>query len=156
MAKRHDFTAAIEWTGDCGAGTRDYRGYDRTWRIATPGKRPVECSNDPALGGDPAKHNPEDLLLASLAACHMLWYLHLASEAGLVVRGYEDAPLGIGETGAHGEGRFVRAVLRPTIRLAGGADQARADALHHEVHLRCFIARSVSFPVSYEARYVET
>ncbi len=155
MTKRHDFTAAIEWTGDRGEGTRDYRGYDRTWRIATPGKRAVECSNDPALGGDPAKHNPEDLLIASLAACHMLWYLHLASEAGLVVRGYEDAPLGIGETGARGEGRFVRAVLRPTIRLAAGADLTRADALHHEVHQRCFIARSVSFPVSYEARYIE-
>ena len=156
MAKSHDFTAMIEWTGDRGEGTRDYRGYDRTWRIATPGKPAVECSNDPALGGNPAKHNPEDLLLASLAACHMLWYLHLASEAGLVVRGYEDSPLGIGETGARGEGRFVRAVLRPTIRLAAGADLARADALHHEVHQRCFIARSVSFPVSCEARYVET
>ena len=156
MAKSHDFTAMIEWTGDRGEGTRDYRGYDRTWRIATPGKPAVECSNDPALGGNPAKHNPEDLLLASLAACHMLWYLHLASEAGLVVRGYEDSPLGIGETGARGEGRFVRAVLRPTIRLAAGADLARADALHQQVHQRCFIARSVSFPVSCEARYVET
>jgi organic hydroperoxide reductase OsmC/OhrA len=155
MERRHDFTATIAWTGDRGEGTRRYRGYDRTWRIATPGKLPIECSNDPALGGDAAKPNPEDLLLASLAGCHMLWYLHLASEAGIVVRGYEDSPLGVGETGARGEGRFLRAVLRPRIVVARGADLARADALHREVHQYCFIARSVNFPVSYEARYVE-
>jgi organic hydroperoxide reductase OsmC/OhrA len=155
MAKGHDFTATVAWTGDRGEGTRHYRGYDRTWRIATPGKPSVECSNDPALGGDPTKPNPEDLLLASLAACHMLWYLHLASEAGIIVRGYEDTPLGVGETGPRGEGRFVRAVLRPAIRLARGTDLAQADALHHEVHHYCFIARSVNFPVGYEATYVE-
>jgi organic hydroperoxide reductase OsmC/OhrA len=155
MVRQHDFTAAIAWTGDRGEGTRRYRGYDRTWRVVTPGKPVIECSNDPALGGDTAKPNPEDLLLASLAGCHMLWYLHLASEAGIVVRGYEDAPLGVGETGAKGEGRFVRAVLRPRIRVARGADLARADALHREVHHYCFIARSVNFPVSYEASYAE-
>lgn len=155
MAKNHDFTATIAWTGDRGEGTRHYRGYDRTWRIATPGKPPIECSNDPALGGDSAKPNPEDLLLASLAACHMLWYLHLAADAGIVVRGYEDTPLGVGETGMRGEGRFVRAVLRPTIRVPRGTDLAKADALHHEVHHYCFIARSVNFPLGYEARYEE-
>jgi organic hydroperoxide reductase OsmC/OhrA len=155
MAKTHDFTAQIVWTGDRGEGAKQYRGYDRTWRIATPGKSPIECSNDPILGGDPSKPNPEDLLLASLSACHMLWYLHLASEAGIVVRGYEDSPLGVGETGPRGEGRFVRAVLRPTIRVEHGADIAKAEALHTAVHAFCFIARSVNFPVSYEARYIE-
>ncbi|RUL79940.1 OsmC family protein [Dyella choica] len=155
MAKNHDFTAEIVWTGDRGEGTRTYRGYDRTWRIATPGKAPIECSNDPMLGGDPSKPNPEDLLLASLSACHMLWYLHLASNAGIVVKHYEDAPLGVGETGTRGEGRFVRAVLRPTISVERGADLAEAESLHHEVHHFCFIARSVNFPISYEATFIE-
>ena len=54
MSKQHDYTSTIRWTGDRGQGTRTYKGYDRTWRIETPGKRPVECSNDPLLGGDPA------------------------------------------------------------------------------------------------------
>jgi organic hydroperoxide reductase OsmC/OhrA len=155
MAKSHDYTAEIIWTGDRGEGTRRYQGYDRTWRIATPGKPVVECSNDPVLGGDPARPNPEDLLLSSLAACHMLWYLHLACDAGIVVQAYEDNPLGIGETGPRGEGRFVRAVLRPKITVARGADLAKADALHHEVHHFCFIARSVNFPIAYDASYVE-
>lgn len=155
MAKTHDFTAVIVWTGDRGEGTKRYRGYDRTWRIAMPGKPPIECSNDPELGGDPSKPNPEDLFLSSLAACHMLWYLHLASNAGIVVRKYEDCPLGVGETGARGEGRFVRAVLRPRIVVEKGADLTKADSLHGEVHHYCFIARSVNFPVDYEASYVE-
>lgn len=155
MADTHDYTARIAWTGNRGEGTKRYRGYDRTWRIETDGKPLVECSNDPLLGGDPAKPNPEDLLLSSLASCHMLWYLHLASNAGIVVQSYVDTPLGVGETGPHGEGRFVRAILRPQITVERGADLQKADALHHEVHRYCFIARSVNFPVSYEASYLE-
>ena len=155
MANTHTYTAQIAWTGNRGDGTRRYKGYDRTWRIATPGKLPIECSNDPLLGGDPAKPNPEDLLLASLAGCHMLWYLHLASIAGIVVSAYEDTPTGVGETGERGEGRFLRAVLRPKITVERGADLTRADALHGEVHHYCFIARSVNFPIAYEASYIE-
>ncbi|WP_428390489.1 OsmC family protein [Lichenicoccus sp.] len=155
MSKTHDYGARVSWTGDRGDGTRHYKGYDRSWRIMTPGKLPIDCSNDPLLGGDPSKPNPEDLLLASLSACHMLWFLHLASEAGVVVRGYEDAPLGISETGRGGAGRFVRAVLRPTISVERGADLVKADTLHHAVHDHCFIARSVSFPITCEAKYVE-
>ena len=82
MAKPHDFTARISWTGNRGEGTRTYRSYDRTWNIETEGKEVVACSNDPMLGGDRSKHNPEDLLIASLASCHMLWYLHFKSFAG--------------------------------------------------------------------------
>jgi organic hydroperoxide reductase OsmC/OhrA len=155
MAETHDYSAHVIWTGDRGEGTRRYRGYDRTWRIATKGKPTIECSNDPLLGGDPSKPNPEDLLLASLASCHMLWYLHLASDAGIVIRAYEDTPLGVGETGSRGEGRFLRAILRPRISVQKGTDLAKADALHHEVHHYCFIARSVNFPIAYEASFVE-
>ncbi len=151
----HDYTARIAWTGNRGEGTRSYRGYDRSWSIVTPGKAEIACSNDPLLGGDPAKPNPEDLLLASLSSCHMLWYLHLAAKAGIVVRDYRDDPLGVGETGPRGEGRFLSAVLRPEIRVDPGTDLAAADALHGEVHHYCFIARSVNFPVSIEARYIE-
>ncbi len=151
--QQHDYTARIAWTGNRGTGTSGYRAYDRTWDIVTAGKPAVHCSNDPLLGGDPSRHNPEDLLLSSLAACHMLWYLHLASNAGLVVLSYEDEPLGVGENAPSGAGRFLRAVLRPRIVLAAGSDLAVADAIHARIHAVCFIARSVNFPVSYEANY---
>lgn len=155
MAKQHEYTSSVVWTGDRGLGTSAYKAYDRTWQIATPGKVVIECSNDPLLGGDAAKPNPEDLLLSSLSACHMLWYLHLASVAKIVIRDYRDEPIGLGETGERGEGRFLEATLRPVITVDKGADLARADELHHEVHQYCFISRSVNFPVSYQARYIE-
>ena len=150
----HDYTARVVWTGNRGEGTAHYRAYDRTWDIAVPGKPVVHCSNDPLLGGDQGKMNPEDLLLSALSACHMLWYLHYASDAGLRVLGYEDSPLGQGEMGPGGAGRFVKATLRPRVILPAGSDLAAAEAIHHRIHAVCFIARSVSFPVDYEAEFV--
>ncbi|QHQ35704.1 OsmC family protein [Algicella marina] len=143
-----EFDTVIRWTGNRGDGTRSYRGYDRTWDIAAPGKPVIHCSNDPMLGGDPTKMNPEDLLLSALSACHMLWYLHLASAAGVVVTGYQDQPVGQGETLASGAGRFLSAELRPEIEVAAGTDLEEAAAIHGRIHEVCFIARSVNFPVT--------
>jgi organic hydroperoxide reductase OsmC/OhrA len=155
MTKQHDYTSRIVWTGNTGDGTRTYRSYKRSWDIAVPGKPVIHCSNDPLLGGDPALMNPEDLLLSALAACHMLWYLHLAANAGIVVRSYEDSPLGVGETLSDGASRFLNCTLRPKIALDRGADLARAAALHHDVHKFCFIARSVNFPIAYAPEFIE-
>lgn len=155
MAKHHDFTTAISWTGNRGSGTSAYRAYDRTWDIAVPGKPVVHCSNDPMLGGDPTLMNPEDLMLSALSACHMLWYLHLASEAGIAVQAYTDTPIGQGESTPDGAGRFVRATLHPRIEVPTGTDLARAEAIHHEIHKVCFIARSVNFPVDYAPQFIE-
>ena len=154
-AKQHDYTAHIEWTGNRGPGTTTYRAYDRTWNIATPGKPVINCSNDPLLGGDPDLPNPEDLLIASLSACHMLWYLHLASQAKIIVHAYTDTPTAIGETEPNGAARFLSATLHPKITVAPGTDTAAADAIHPEIHKFCFIARSVNFPVTYQATYLE-
>ena len=145
----HNYTARVVWTGNTGQGTASYRGYARTWDVAVPGKAVIHCSNDPLLGGDPGKMNPEDLLLSALSACHMLWYLHYAAEAGIVVTGYEDTPVGRGEVSKGGAGRFLSATLRPVIRVKAGADPAQAEAIHHRIHEVCFIARSVNFPVDY-------
>lgn len=150
----HDYESRIIWTGNRGEGTAHYRAYDRTWDIAVPGKPVVSCSNDPLLGGDPGKMNPEDLLLSALSACHMLWYLHYASDAGIVVLGYEDRPVGRGEVGRGGAGRFTGATLRPVIRVKAGADLAVADAIHHRIPEVCFIARSVNFPVDHAPEFI--
>jgi organic hydroperoxide reductase OsmC/OhrA len=153
MDEAHDFTTSIRWTGNRGDGNRRYRGYDRTWQVAVPGQAVIEASNDPRLGGDPGKPNPETMLISALASCHMLWFLHLAHNDGVVVTGYEDEPLGHGESSASGAGRFTAATLRPLITLAAGSDPARADAVHARIHEVCFIARSVNFPVRIAARY---
>ena len=83
MAFKHDFPSRVVWTGNRGSGTSAYEDYDRTWDMAVEGKEVLHCSNDPLLGGDPSKYNPEDMLIAALSSCHMLWYLHLCSKAGV-------------------------------------------------------------------------
>ncbi|QCO57015.1 OsmC family peroxiredoxin (plasmid) [Pseudorhodobacter turbinis] len=147
------YESRIVWTGNSGEGTAHYRAYARTWDIAVPGKPLVHCSNDPLMGGDPSRMNPEDLLLSALSACHMLWYLHYASEAGVVVTRYEDTPVGAAELGPGGAGRFTSAELRPVIWVALGADMGEAAAIHDKIHKVCFIARSVNFPVTYAPEF---
>ncbi|WP_459175945.1 OsmC family protein [Ewingella americana] len=150
----HSYSSHISWTGNLGKGTSGYRSYARTWDISVAGKEIIPCSNDPILGGDPGKMNPEDLLISSLSACHMLWYLHLASDAGITVTGYEDSPVATGEVLKDGAGRFISAILKPKITVVAGTDIDAATAIHHEIHKVCFIARSVNFPVSYDPKFI--
>lgn len=155
MSKKHDFTARVRWTGNTGQGTASYTSYTRDWTLASPGKPEIACSNDPLLGGNPALYNPEDMLIAALSSCHMLWFLHLASDAGLTVHAYTDTPVGHGESLPDGTGRFIGATLRPSIGLPTGSDTALAENVHARIHNHCFIARSVTFPVTIEASYYE-
>lgn len=147
----HSYRALLAWTGNRGTGTSAYEAYDRDYEISVPGKTPIAGSSDPAFRGDAARYNPEDLLVASLAACHMLWYLHLCSEAGIVVTSYEDDASGEIETGADGGGEFISVTLRPEVIVDNDSELLeQAHALHAEAHGKCFIARSVSFPVTCE------
>jgi organic hydroperoxide reductase OsmC/OhrA len=149
----HQYSTRVVWMGNRGEGTAHYRAYDRSWDIAVPGKEIIHCSNDPLIGGDPARMNPEDLLLSALSGCHMLWYLHYAADAGITVLSYEDSPVGEGEVGPGGAGRFVHAVLRPLIGVNAGTDLKLAEEIHHRIHAVCFVARSVNFPVRYEPKF---
>ncbi|KAB7615293.1 OsmC family protein [Amylibacter sp. SFDW26] len=150
MNNAHSYTSLVRWTGNTGTGTKTYHGYERTWDVAVPGKKIINCSNDPLLGGDSAKMNPEDLMLSALSSCHMLWYLHLASSAKITVLSYQDTPVGTGEVMPDGSGRFLKAVLKPVITVETGNDLQKAHAIHGDIHQYCFIARSVNFPVTYE------
>ncbi len=148
--KSHTYNATIMWTGDLGQGTANYRAYDRSHEIKIEGK-PVQLgSADAAFRGDASKWNPEDALLGSISACHMLWFLHLASEAGWIVRSYVDNATAVMEMNPDGSGQFVSAVLRPEVEISAG-DQTISDSLHHKAHEMCFIARSLNFDVLCEA-----
>lgn len=147
MHREHRYAVTVDWTGNLGSGTSDYRAFDRRHEILADGKPPIPASSDPAFRGDPARYNPEDLLVASLSACHMLWYLHLCAVGGIVVTAYRDRAEGVMEETADGGGRFTRVTLRPAITVRPGADLDKARALHHEAHAKCFIANSVNFPV---------
>jgi organic hydroperoxide reductase OsmC/OhrA len=141
------------WTGNRGVGTRGYRDYGRDHEIVAAGKPAIPGSSDPAFRGDAARWNPEEMLVASLSTCHQLWYLHLCSDAGVIVEAYEDDAEGEMAEGADGGGRFVGVTLRPRAVLAAGADMALAAALHHAAHDKCFIANSVNFPITVEPSF---
>ncbi len=150
MDKRHAYEVQVEWTGNRGFGTSSYRAYARSHAIAAPGKPTIAGSSDPIFRGDAACWNPEELLVASLSACHQLWYLHLCAEAGIVVLAYVDHAEGVMEEAADGSGCFKRVILRPQITVAGGSDVRKARELHVAAHAKCFIANSVNFPVEQE------
>ncbi len=147
MAGTHRYTATVEWTGNTGDGTRTYKSYERQHVISVTGKPPIPGSSDPAFRGDAARWNPEDLLVASLSTCHMLWFLHLAATAKVVVTAYVDNASGTMIEDASGGGRFTEVVLEPEVTIEGIFDTTKIDALHHEAHEKCFIANSVNFPV---------
>jgi organic hydroperoxide reductase OsmC/OhrA len=149
--KHHRYSTRTEWTGNLGAGTADYRAYSRDHVLSAAGRPDVQGSSDPAFRGDATRWNPEDLLVASLSSCHMLWYLHLCAQAKITVLAYRDDATGTMVEDEGGGGRFTAAVLKPVVTIAAGGDVARAEALHEDAHRLCFIANSVSFPVTIEA-----
>ena len=154
MRRKHFYTVNVRWTGNKGTGTSGYREYDRSHEIAYKEKPVIAGSSDPLFRGDPGRWNPEELLLASLSACHQLWYLHLCADAGVVVEAYVDKAVGLMEEFEDGSGQFIEVTLRPRARLAIGGDAAKAHALHHAAHAKCPMARSVNFPVLCEPTFV--
>ena len=151
--KEHHYSLLVEWTGNLGAGTSSYRAYSRDHDISAEGKVSIAGSSDSAFRGDSSKYNPEELLLASLSSCHMLWFLHLCAERKIVVTAYNDQPKGIMMETADGSGRFREVCLQPLISLEDSTQETKLDVLHERAHSLCFIANSVSFPVRCEARY---
>ncbi len=153
MAEReHQYRVTTTWTGNLGPGTSDYRAYSRNHEIKILGKRtPLEASSDQAFRGDPARYTPEELLVASLSSCHMLWYLHLCADARIVVIEYEDAATGSMAEHPDGSGEFTSVILRPRAVITDPTRIPDATSLHHRAHDLCFIARSVNFPVEHES-----
>lgn len=152
--REHGYAVTVTWTGNRGEGTATYRSYGRDHSIRADGKRhAIDGSADRTFHGDADRWNPEELVIAALAQCHMLSYLHVAADAGIVVTDYVDAASGTLETRADGSGALVAAVLRPVVTIAAGA-AAEAERLHGRAAELCFIANSVAFPVRHEPRIV--
>lgn len=142
----HTYRVTVSWSDD--PGTVDYRSYTRDHVVAATGKPTLDGSADRAFRGNAARWNPEELLVAALAECHLLSFLHVAAEAGVVVTAYTDTPEGRMTRDDDGGWSFERVVLHPRVTTAGApGDQ---EQLHHAAHAACFIARSVAFPVTVE------
>jgi organic hydroperoxide reductase OsmC/OhrA len=150
----HTYEVVVDWNGNRGTGTSDYRSYGREHTISAGAKPPIPGSSDQAFRGDPERWNPEELLVASLSACHKLWYLHLCAEAGIRVLAYRDAATGTMLETTDGGGHFSKVVLRPRVTVRPEDDVVLARELHAAAHAKCFIANSVNFPVEHEPMIV--
>ncbi|AZA85138.1 peroxiredoxin [Chryseobacterium lactis] len=147
--KNHYYKTTIQWTGNKGTGTSGYRDYDRSHIVSIENKTDIQGSSDPSFRGDKTKHNPEEMFLSSLSSCHMLWYLHFCSEAGIIVTDYKDEAKGIMAETANGSGHFTEVTLYPTVTVTEESMIEKAEQLHHKANEYCFIANSVNFPVQH-------
>ncbi len=150
MSKEHIYTTNIEWTGNKGSGTTDYLAYSRDHILQIDGKADLQCSSDSIFHGDKSKHNPEDFFVAALSACHMLWYLHLCADAGIIVVDYKDQAAGTLLLDSVNGGRFVSVTLNPVVTVINESMITRARELHNDAHKKCFIANSCNFPIQHK------
>lgn len=148
--RQHTYTTTIRWTGNKGTGTSRYDAYERSHVLSVANKAELQCSSDTIFRGDGSKHNPEDMLLASLSSCHMLWYLHLCADAGVVVTDYTDEATATLVLPDGGNGYFSEAILHPKVTVQDASMIKQAIALHDRAHEKCFIANSCNFPVRHQ------
>ena len=149
--KEHHYTIKMEWTGNQGQGTLNYRSYSRDHVISEEGKtQHILGSSDPSFRGDKVRYNPEELFLSSLSSCHMLWFLHLCSVNKIVVVDYVDHPNGIMVESKDGSGYFKSVTLHPKVTITDEDQIEQANKLHHQANKMCFIANSCNFPIEHD------
>jgi organic hydroperoxide reductase OsmC/OhrA len=149
---RHNYTLELNWTGNTGDSTSSYSSYERSYIIQTENKSQLEGSSDPVFRGDSSKYNPEELFLAAVSSCHMLWYLHLCSEEGILVKTYQDKPEGRMSLNSNGSGQFDKITLKPKITIGNSSSEMlkKAERLHEKANEMCFIANSCNFEIVHE------
>lgn len=147
----HRYALTSTWTGNLGSGTSGYRDYRRDVTLQVAGKPDLLASSDKPFRGDPARWNPEDLLLAALSECHLLSYLHACVTAGVNVVSYRDEATATMHEDGSGGGAFSEVTLRPHVVVAESSMIEAAQAAHTQANEWCFIANSVNFPVRHEA-----
>lgn len=154
MNKEHHYALSIEWTGNLGTGTSDYRAYTRNHTISTDGKPDLLASSDPSFRGDKTRHNPEEMLVAALSSCHMLSYLHVCVLNGVVVLEYKDNATGTMKENPDGSGQLTEVTLRPVVKVKDTSMIEKANHLHEKASQLCFIARSVNFQVHHSPKAI--
>ncbi|MDP2006758.1 MAG: OsmC family protein [Rubrivivax sp.] len=151
-----EHTALLQWQRQPHETFTDQR-YSRRHTLRFDGGVVLAASSSPSVVplpmSDAAAVDPEELFVAALSSCHMLWFLSLAAAGGHVVDAYEDDAVGVMARNAAGRLAMTVVTLRPRVAFAGTApDAATQAALHHAAHEACFIANSVHTEVRCEPR----
>jgi organic hydroperoxide reductase OsmC/OhrA len=153
MTSQHSFRIHLTWEANEG-GTIAEKGYSKNYNLKGDGiDSSILGSSAPAFMGSENRYNPENLLIGSLASCHMLWFLYLAKMANINVIHYKDEPNGILQLEGS-QGRFIEITLMPQITIT---DQTRINdvkRLQEKAHEKCYIANSVNFPVKVEPNVI--
>lgn len=150
--RAHRYVVTVVWTGNQGEGTSGYHSYARDHEVTADSRPPLIGSSDRAFRGNAQRWDPERLLVAALSQCHLLSYLHVCAEAGVVVVDYVDQAEGEMQQTPDGGGHFTEVTLRPRVTVSEESMTAAARELHGRAHELCFIANSVNFPVLHEPR----
>ena len=151
----HHYGAEVQWQRAPDEAFTDNR-YSRRHRLRFDGGIEVPGSSSPLVVplpmSDAAAVDPEEAFVASIAACHMLWFLSLAADEGCVVDAYHDAAVGVMSLNASGKFWISHVTLRPKVNFAGAhpPDTQAIEQLHHRAHEACFIANSVKSEVRCE------
>ena len=153
MQLDHHFAVSVAWQGNRGTGTSGYREYGRENSVGAEGKPAIDGSSARVFHGNADRWNPEELLIAALSQCHMLSYLHVAVQNGIVVTDYTDDATGTMRQTPDGGGHFTTVTLRPRVTISSG-DPELARAIHAKASELCFIANSVNFPVGHEPEII--
>lgn len=146
----HEYEAKLIWEGNTGEGTATYTSYGRNYRVLIDGKPELVGTADPAFRGQADLHNPEDLFVTALSACHMLTYLALCAKRKIRVLAYEDEARGTMVTHTTSGGKFEEVTLRPRVTVDGEEHVELATRLHDKAHELCFIAASCSIPIRHQ------
>ena len=128
--KTHTYTCTMIWTGNTGQGTSAYKAYARDHVYSAPGKPDLPGSADPAFRGDAGRYNPEELLVAALSSCHMLWYLPLCAVGGVVL--YR---LLINRRVTTGESKDVPMIVKPVEKVTEAMEHVVEKAYDKVVHM---------------------
>src|SRR5579872_674139 len=146
LLPEHKYEVRTTWTGNTGQGTATYTSYSRAHEVSIPNKPSIPGTTEVPRFHDASRYTPEELLVAALSACHMMWLLHLCADAKITVQSYVDDAQG--RMAVHGQtGQFAEVTLRPAVKITDPSRVQDAVALHEEAHKLCHIARSVNFPV---------
>lgn len=152
--KTHHYSVKTIWSDKTGYGTKNYKSYSRNHKICIDGKKDLRLTSDPSFLGDKTLHNPEELFLASLSSCHMLWYLHLCSANEITVDAYNDEAEGVMREEKDGSGKFESVSLNPRVTIREREKRKLAEELHAEANRYCFIANSCNFKISHNAEII--
>ncbi|MEO6583152.1 MAG: OsmC family protein [Ferruginibacter sp.] len=151
MATEHFYKINTVWTGNSGNGTKNYRAYERSFIIKASGKVDIDGTSDTAFNSDKSKHNPEELFLSAISSCHLLWYLHVCSQADVSVLAYQDEATGTMLETADGGGHFTEVILHVNVTVSHSSMAEKAMALHEKANQLCYIANSCNFPIRHLA-----